>query len=78
MGYNIWADFNTIQDGDLISTLTKFIRGGLPLGVSVTVGDDEGNTCTGTPFWLGGNGLIWIQLDMTSWRPGVVSIEFEG
>jgi hypothetical protein len=66
--YDIWVDFNRVDDEGETGTLKKFATIRLIPGELVIAGDHDGNTCTAEITYVG-EAVVWLKLDMNTFEP---------
>ena len=69
MQRDIWVDFNDV-DGGVVTTLSKFAEPGvrLAVGVSLVVGDEDGNLCKAEVVSVDSEGLVQLAVDLGTFQ----------
>lgn len=69
-GYDLWVDFNDVDNRCRLASLARFSSGAAPLvkGRLIRVGDDEGNTSLAHVVANDGK-LVEVEVDPTTFRP---------
>jgi hypothetical protein len=71
-GFDIWVEFNDIDDDGHVTSAPDLARDGavLTVGAQIIAGDHEGNRCPATVVGTGVNGMtITLKLDLERFQP---------
>jgi hypothetical protein len=66
--FDVWADFNDIDERGQLLTLVRFATGKLFAGQRVTAGDIEGNRCDASVVDIDSDGSVTLSMDLGSFR----------